>query len=274
MEQCRQYDISYIIFKDLFSHEDYDSNPNIRKFKNMHKGERCFLIGNGSSLSANDLTKLYNNNEVSFGCNAIYKVYSQTKWRPDYYVLMDLIHLLEEGTIDVIPTASTRYKFIKKLPENNIYKKYYTKLLEKDKNNFIYFNTVSESVANKLPRFSDDVSRAFYACGTTMYTLIQLAVYMGFITVYLLGVDGTMSSMKEPEKFLSEKRHFYDENTDFVNLASLSPSRITEETSDIRTINAYKKSEEYTRGRGIRIYNATRGGQVEIFERVSFDSLF
>ena len=36
----------------------------------------------------------------------------------------------------------------------------------------------------------------------------------------------------------------------------------------------YKAAERYSRQHGFRIYNATRGGKVEAFERVDFDSLF
>ena len=31
------------------------------KYKNLHQGEKCFIIGNGPSLRAEDLQKLYEN---------------------------------------------------------------------------------------------------------------------------------------------------------------------------------------------------------------------
>lgn len=39
-------------------------------------------------------------------------------------------------------------------------------------------------------------------------------------------------------------------------------------------INAYQKIKKYADKKGIKIYNATRGGYLEIFERVNFDTLF
>jgi hypothetical protein len=39
-------------------------------------------------------------------------------------------------------------------------------------------------------------------------------------------------------------------------------------------MNSYRRTEEYSRGHGFRIYNATRGGALEIFERADFDKLF
>ena len=37
---------------------------------------------------------------------------------------------------------------------------------------------------------------------------------------------------------------------------------------------AYQAAREYADRHGIKIYNATRGGKLEVFERVDFDSLF
>ena len=36
---------------------------------------------------------------------------------------------------------------------------------------------------------------------------------------------------------------------------------------------AYKKAKEYADKHGIKIYNATRGGALEVFPRVNFDDL-
>lgn len=36
----------------------------------------------------------------------------------------------------------------------------------------------------------------------------------------------------------------------------------------------YQAARRYAETHGIKIYNATRGGELEVFERVDFDSLF
>jgi hypothetical protein len=36
-------------------------------------------------------------------------------------------------------------------------------------------------------------------------------------------------------------------------------------------IAAYKEAKNYADGHGIKIYNATRGGMLEVFERVDLD---
>ena len=59
----------------------------ISDMKDSHKGERCFIIGNGPSLSADDLDKLID--EDCFGVNEIHKIFPKTNWRPKYYLIMD-----------------------------------------------------------------------------------------------------------------------------------------------------------------------------------------
>ena len=66
-----------------------DGYRRIRKFKNIHSGERCFIIGNGPSLNADDLDKLAEQGYVTFAFNRIYHIFDQTDWRPTYYMSQD-----------------------------------------------------------------------------------------------------------------------------------------------------------------------------------------
>ena len=50
--------------------------------------------------------------------------------------------------------------------------------------------------------------------------------------------------------------------------------RLPVPTYNPKTEMAYQAAEKYAEEHGIKIYNATRGGRLEVFERVDFDSLF
>jgi len=58
------------------------------ELKNVHKNERCFIIGGGASLRASDLDMLVN--EKTFAMNKIYKIFDKIIWRSDYYIIDDL----------------------------------------------------------------------------------------------------------------------------------------------------------------------------------------
>jgi len=47
-----------------------DTIQKVQALKDLHKGERCFIIGNGPSLKKTDLAKL--RNEYTFGMNRFY----------------------------------------------------------------------------------------------------------------------------------------------------------------------------------------------------------
>ena len=76
---------SYVL--DHFEKSKYAKR--LRMLKDTHLGEMCFIIGNGPSLSADDLEVLHKNNVLSFGFNRIFLMFDKTNWRPDFYVSQD-----------------------------------------------------------------------------------------------------------------------------------------------------------------------------------------
>ena len=76
---------------------------------------------------------------------------------------------------------------------------------------------------------------------------------MGFKEIYLVGVDCNYST---------QKQHFID----YGKRIEHHPER--------NMIDAYKVARQYAESHEIKIFNATRGGKLEVFERINFDSLF
>ena len=105
-----------------------------------------------------------------------------------------------------------------------------------------------------------------------MRHMLQLAVYMGFKKIYLLGMDFTFSVEKTIEG-----------NTimnDIINHNSII-EKVEKELFDFQyfaeiddQLLGYQAAKRYADAHGIKIYNATRGGKLEVFERVNFDTLF
>jgi hypothetical protein len=82
---------------------------------------------------------------------------------------------------------------------------------------------------------------------------------MGFTKIYLLGADCN---------YKLEKKHFIgtenDKNEVDSKLKYLGASAM---------IESYKVAKVYADKHGIEIYNATRGGMLEVFERVNLDDV-
>ncbi len=187
--------------------------------------------------------------EISFAANGIFHIYNEISWRPTHYVLCDA--LAYKAMYERIKDIENKDAFIADF--------YYTDFGTINKANRYYLiNKLSDS--DKF-EFSDDAVRGFYSGKTVTYVMIQMACYMGIKEIYLLGVDwsgGTEGPRKD----------FYESDKEDRTVCNNPYNLFIEE------MNAFKSAKKYAELNGIKIYNATRGGRLEVFERVDFDSLF
>ena len=67
----------------------YLDTRSIKKYHNKHLGQTCFIVGNGPSMTFEDLNKIHELDVPSFACNKIFLAFDNTKWRPTYYFVSD-----------------------------------------------------------------------------------------------------------------------------------------------------------------------------------------
>ena len=79
---------------------------------------------------------------------------------------------------------------------------------------------------------------------------------MGFTEIYLLGVDCNYLMNSRNNHFVEDEKEDKEDHK-----------------VDSMLLN-YKSAKNYADANGIKIFNATRGGALEVFERVNFDQLF
>lgn len=245
----------------------------MQSWANIHCGERCFIIGNGPSLRYEDLELI--KKEYTFGCNSIYALFEKSDWRPTYYVYLDRMGINEKGQdFEWVKNISKEcpYSFF---PIDSCMHKYKGQF-----DNFYFFQTDSAKNRNTgRPFFSDQCDKKIYSATTVTYVMIQMAVYMGFKEIYLLGIDFTFSEERYVDGTIVRNgevvNHFKDIEKEEKNYKNISKVYNTPyyATIDIQKMG-YEVANEYARKNGIKIYNATRGGKLEVFDRVDFDTLF
>lgn len=230
----------------------------IREKKNLHNGQRCFIIGNGPSLSVEDLECL--KNEVTFASNRIYYMFSKVNWRPTYFFATDNDVILKE--IETFKKLEMKEKFI-----NSAAKKYGRK--EADNIHYIFLYGPFYLNRNRvyLHSISEHVDKYFSQSNTVTCSCIEMAIYMGFKEIYLLGVDHNYSKMIDMNGIVSEKK---DVKTYFDGMKGGTTVSIYNPTAATRGFENCKK---YADAHGIKILNATRGGMLEVFDRVDFDAI-
>lgn len=218
----------------------------IEQHKNKFKNKRCFIIGNGPSLRVEDLEKL--DSEVTMASNSMYILFDKTNWRPSYYFCQDPVMLTK------IIKNIRKIKCTKFIGSTGKFK-------HTDKN-AAYYKIDSENYYNgDKPKFSDDVSNIVYDGFTVTYSMLQFAMYMGFEEIYLLGIDFNYIIN---DKNQIDKESYPDERM-ATNVGG---------NPDIEyNLSAYEEANRYANEHGVKIYNATRGGKLEVFDRVNFDEL-
>ena len=230
----------------------------IRGLKDIHKNQRCFIIGNGPSLQPSDLDML--KNEVCFGTNRIYYIFDKTEWRPKYYISIDNDVISKE--ISTIKKEEMRSKFI-----NTSAKKY----RREDKNNIHYIYVHGKYHIRRLDirqeEFSDDVSKYFSETCSATCSCIELAVYMGFTEIYLIGMDHKYAQMVTKDGVKHNDTSIQTYFSGMKNGDKIAIAYIDNVTS------SYEKCKEGADRRGVRIFNATRGGYLEVYERINLDDI-
>lgn len=252
-----------IIFNRKYIKRD---KKELKKFCNCHLGERCFIIGNGPSLTAKDLDMI--KNEVSFASNRIFDIYPKTQWRPTYYGVQDfyVLDAISEEIEDEETGAKRRFIVGNRI--NILCRK-----MTADKKN-VFFNLGTCLSENRKIKFSSDISKRVANGRTITYALIQIAVYMGFSEIYLLGIDNSSRNYYkdnlEVDMKLLVQNHFEGSKP----YKKLQPWNIKSKNHEFYVATkAYKVAEQYSRAHSCRIYNATRGGCLEEFERVNLEDI-
>lgn len=231
----------------------------LEKYKDIHKGKRCFIVATGPSLRIADVDKL--KDEYTFGVNSCLTMYDKTDWRATYYGIVDsnAVSIMGERLksneiptffytdIDAVYDGKNGVPFPKDDSDNVLTDTFWRRLFPK-----------------KYPetQFSSDITKVVYTGKSVVYAMLQIAVYMGFSEIYLIGVDCNYAQPK-----------MYSDNVTYIDFKTKwSKERLEKQGNQM--LPQFDIARKYADEHGIKIYNATRGGQLESFERVDFDSLF
>lgn len=230
-----------------------ENSNRLRSYYQMHLGERCIIIGNGPSLKRTDLSLL--KDEITFGMNRIYLLFDQTSFIPSYYVAINEL-VLRQFSEDI-----DNLKMPKFLNWNQRY---------------LFDNSSSNTAFLKLSfgfvdTFTKDITKPIMGGGTVTYVALQIAYYMGFQEVILIGVDHNFVDKGIPNEAVERQKEI-DENHFHPQYF---PKGVKWQLPDLRRSElAYEQARQAFERDGRRILDATIGGKCHVFEKVKYRSLF
>lgn len=226
-----------------------NNEKKIVALKNSARRDRCFIVATGPSLTISDVERL--SNEVTFGLNSIFLIYDKTSWRPTHYVCADdgyFAKMLNEYKFNVLDFSENEI-FLNK---NNM-----NLVGTNERVRYLRFSRWNRSVDFRWTKFNSDIDKGMYAFGTVTNIAIAIAMYMGYKEVYLIGCDCS-----------NLNKHVVNDVSD--------AEKSDEKAAEIAAIQikGYRNMRRIAEDNCIKIYNSTRGGALEEFERVDFDTLF
>ena len=235
--------------------------PAIAGFAARHAGQRCFILGGGPSLKLIDPSPL--KNEVTFAVNGIFLIYDWLGFKPSYYVVEDfLVYADRWAEIRARVRASTCF-----FPEHFRHPAF-------TRGNHHYFRALYDfDPGAGFPNFSLNAARILWIGGTVTYICLQLALYMGFKEVYLVGMDHNYHRPQHVQSVGDVWTSHGDDPNHFHPDYFGAGYRWHDPQVD-RMETAYRKARDVYAAHDATVFNATRGGHLEVFARVDYASLF
>jgi hypothetical protein len=223
-------------------HDLSQDDKRIRELFNRHLGERCFIVATGPSLKKTDLALI--KDEIVFGVNKLYLALDKLDINPKYWVVINR---------NII-------NYYKKLLKLNV-----TIFLGGNAGNIFLKKRYSKEpiVMRHLGRIhifkkvSKDLTKGTYGDGSVVFEALQIAYYMGFKEIYLVGVDCDYS----------KDQHVYEEkcSKEYLKKNATKPWATV--------FKSYKIVKDEFEKDGREIYNCTVGGSLEVFERKKLEKV-
>ncbi len=231
-----------------------ESMKRLAALKNIHRGKRAFIVGNGPSLKQTDLSKL--KNEITFGMNRIYLAFPELGFSTSYLcVTNDLV--VEQFVADFLALDVPQFIAWRS-------RKHYPADLALAKMPTFIYTTYTG------PRFATDARGRVWEGATVTNLALQLAYHMGIEKAILIGVDHNFASKGAANRTVvsegDDPNHF---------MPNYFGKGIKWQLPDLDTSEiGYLLAREAFAADGRQIIDATVGGKLTVFPKANYDSLF
>mgnify|MGYP001138921770 CR=1 FL=1 len=241
-------------------------------FENCHSGERCFILGTGPSINKQELSIL--RDEICISLNYFYL-------HKDYHIINPRYHLVSGLAIHPLIPSEIGHQWYHEMEEKISHSVIFLNYLDREfvlghnlfKERPVYYLYFGANWDN-LWIEGIDATRILYPAQSVSIMALQLAIYMGFKKIYLLGLDHDWV-LRFAERLPT---HFYKSEESVLEKSGLTDWEQTDWEEQFLSYwnlwQQYKKLKTFAQSKGAVIYNATAGGLLDVFERVDYNSLF
>jgi hypothetical protein len=224
--------------------ESWRSRQKLNALKNSYSGQKAVILCNGPSLIKSDLSQL--KETYTFGLNKINLLFHYSEFRPSCIVAVNPFVIEQNAEFyrhTEIPLFldSKAVKWVRSRP------------------NITYLHS-----ANQF-KFPTDCSISIFQGATVTFVALQLAFHLGFKQIALIGCDHSFATAGAANQVVisgeKDLNHF-DPNYFAKGAKWQLPDLFRSEVS-------YRLAQEVFVANGRKIFNATEGGQLELFPRLT-----
>jgi hypothetical protein len=223
----------------------------LQAMRDRHRGERCFILGNGPSLASMDLSLL--RGETTFGMNRIYLLFPSLGFRTTYYVAVNEL-VIEQCAPEIRALRGPMFitwRARRWLPRDSE-----TIFLDTD-------YTGAET-------FSTDLRGRVFEGSTVTFVALQIAYHLGFEDVVLIGVDHRFTAGGEPNAPVVSA----GDDPDHFSKGYFGKGFRWPLPALVGSERACRVARQAFETAGRRVVDATVGGKLEVFPKVDYLSLF
>ncbi|WOO41427.1 hypothetical protein [Rubellicoccus peritrichatus] len=253
------------------------AKSNVR-FKDIHKGERCFILATGPSVKDQNLKNLANEYCISVSHFYLHPDFSIIK--PNYHVIAPAHPPFESQKLTKLfqgiksrDDLGTEF-FLGQTNFIHSTHNFLCQVPELKPTNFNYINYTGAphlSAQNHQQTEVWDISRNPFSIRTVVYSALQLAAYMGFSKVFLLGAD--MNHICTVQQGYTP--HFYKEEKGINDAEQRKNNSVDMEKMLLgahKNFLGFRLIREHLEGNnGMRIYNCSPTSLLDVFERIDFN---
>ena len=218
-------------------------------FHNRHRGERAVLVANGPSLNQMDLGFL--RRETVIGLNKIHLGLRRFRFYPRYLVAVNRL-VIEQAAADMrrlncVKFISERAKHA--LPEDAL--------------------THHIKTRDLACRFCRDITQGVHEGYTVTYAALQIAFYMGFQEVVIIGMDHRFHFAGEP----NEERRLEGADVNHFCPDYFADGQRWQNPDLKKSEESYRLAREVYEADGRRIIDASVNGACAVFEKRDIQTL-
>ena len=254
------------------------------ELKGKYPHKRCFIIGNGPSVSGLDLGKL--RNEYTFAINEFDKNTQYKSLTPNFHILAGSRYFIEDETEYWLNRLRKKDK---EIPTDTII---ITNILAKpfiEKNNLfkghrIYYMGMQGIFTNNLP-FNINLDHYVPYPKNSVLMCMVAAAWMNFNEIYLLGCEHNHLSVNVGQGQLSFSHSYEDseidnatDKEDLKKYYTPKEIRMTYEISMANMLQLFRNYRFfYAKARkahpDLKIFNATPNSFLDIFPMINFEDI-